>query len=264
MNKYFSVFKTGFKQEKDALFDMIMRCVMYFIITYILIELWKYIYGTGANTLINGFALDQMIWYLVISECIVNSVKGVQITRAITNEIKTGSIAYKLNKPYNYYLYNVSSFMAKSSFTLLFTIPTAILIGTLFIGVPHTFVWVQIVPCIITFVLSVFLAWCVYGIVGLLAFWVQDSTPFYWIVSKLFMLLGMFFPVEFFPIWLQPIIKYSPIYSIMSGPATLVANFSWESFGWVVLSQIVWIAIAIVIGLLVYKLGKRRVTNNGG
>lgn len=264
MNKYLSVFKTGFKQEKDAIFDMVMRCIMYVIITYILIELWKYIYGTGTNTIINGFALDQMIWYLVISECVVNSVKGNQITRSITNEIKTGSIAYKLNKPYNYYLYNISSFMAKSSFTMLFTIPTAILIGIVFIGVPETFVWIQVLPCIITFILSVFLAWCVYGIVGLIAFWAQDSTPFYWVVSKLFMLLGMFFPVEFFPVWLQPIIKYSPIYSIMSGPATLVANFSWELFGGVVASQIVWIVIAIFIGLLVYKAGKRRVTNNGG
>ena len=103
-----------------------------------------------------------------------------------------------------------------------------------------------------------------YGAVGLIAFWVQDSTPFYWIVSKLFMLLGMFFPVEFFPTWLQPIIKFSPIYSIMSGPASLVANFSWKLFGEILLSQAIWIAIIIAIGLLVFKLGKRKVTSNGG
>ena len=265
MNKYFSVFKTGFKQEKDAIFDTLMRCVMYFIITYILIQLWSYIYGEGgASQVINGYSLNQMIWYLIMGECLVNSAKCSQITRTITNEIKTGSIAYKLNKPYNYYLYSVSAFMAKSCFMILFTLPTALIIGGIFVGIPASFTVAQILPCLLVFLLAIFLSWCMYGAVGLIAFWVQDSTPFYWIVSKLFMLLGMFFPVEFFPTWLQPIIKFSPIYSIMSGPASLVANFSWELFGKILLSQTIWIAIIIAIGLLVFKLGKRKVTSNGG
>jgi len=265
MNKYLSVFKTGFKQEKDAIFDMVVRCIMYFVITYILIELWSYIYGDGGTSkAINGYSLNQMIWYLIMSECLINSTKCAQITRSITNEIKTGSIAYKLNKPYNYYLYSISAFMAKSCFMIMFTLPTALIIGGIFVGVPASFTAVQIVPCLIVFILAIFLSWCLYGVVGLIAFWVQDSTPFYWIVSKLFMLFGMFFPIEFFPMWLQPIIRYSPIYSIMSGHASLVANFSWMSFGNIFVSQIIWIVITITIGLLVFKLGKRRVTSNGG
>ena len=96
MNKYFSVFKTGFKQEKDAIFDNIMRCIVYFLITYIMIQLWSYIYGEGGTSkVINGYSLSQMIWYLIISECLINSLRSSQITKTITNEIKTGSIAYK-------------------------------------------------------------------------------------------------------------------------------------------------------------------------
>ena len=265
MNKYFSVFKTGFKQEKDAIFDMFMRCIIYFIITYIFIQLWGYIYGEGGtNQIINGYSLNQMIWYLILSECIANSTKCAQISRSMTNEIKTGSIAYKLNKPYNYYLYSISAFMSKSCFTILFTVPTALIMGGIFVGIPASFTCAQILPCFVAFMFAIFLSWCIYGVVGLIAFWVQDSTAFYWIVSKSFMLLGMFFPVEFFPTWLQPIIRYSPIYSIMSGPASLVANFSWGLFARVLISQTIWTAIVIAIGLLVFKLGKRRVTNNGG
>jgi ABC-2 type transport system permease protein len=265
MSKYLTVFKTGFKQEKDTIFDNCLRCIMFFIIMYILIQLWNFIYGdNGTSATINGYSLNQMIWYLIIGECIVNSAKCNQITRSITNEIKTGSIAYKLNKPYNYYLYNISTYMAKSCFLIIFTIPTAILIGGIFVGLPENFELIQILPCMLTFLMSVLLSWCLYGAVGLIAFWVQDSTPFYWIVSKTFMLLGMFFPLEFFPNWLQPIIRYSPIYSIMSGPASLVANFSWGNFGMVIASQTIWCAILILLGLFIYKLGKRRVTSNGG
>lgn len=265
MNKYYSVFKTGLKQEKDAVFDAFMRCIIYFLIMYIMIELWKYIYGdAGTGQIINGYSLNQMLWYLIISECLVNAVRAQQITRTISNEVKSGSIAYKLNKPYNYYLYSISHFMAKSCFLILFVVPTAFIIGAIFVGAPEGFTFVQILPCIFSFLMSVFISWSIYGIVGLLAFWLQDSTPFYWIVSKMFMLLGMFFPVEFFPTWLQPVIEYSPIYSVMTGPSSLVAKFSWELFAKVAISQVSWSIIIILIGLFVYKLGKRRVVSNGG
>lgn len=265
MKKYLSIFRTSFKQESKTIFDTIMRAITFVLIIYILLQLWQYIYGeNGTSQIINGYNLSQMIWYLIVGEIITFSAKSSAIARSITNEIKTGSIAYKLNKPYNYYLYSITTFMAKSTFMLLFMLPVGILIGGLFVGFPATFTWVQIVPCLLAILCSTFLTWCLYAVVGLVAFWCQDSNPFVWIVSKFFMLLGMFFPVEFFPTWLQPIIKFSPIYSIMSGPASLVANFSWQLFGQVMLSQIVWSAIIILIGIGVYSLGKRKVTANGG
>ena len=265
MNKYYSVFKTGLKQEKDAIFDAFMRCIIYFLISYILIELWKYIYGEGGTTqIINGYSLNQMLWYLIMSECLINTVRSQQITRTISGEVKSGSIAYKLNKPYNYYFYCISHFMAKSCLMALFVVPTAILIGAIFVGIPDGFTFYQVVPCLISFILSMFLSWSVYGVVGMIAFWTQDSTPYYWIFSKLFMLFGMFFPVEFFPTWLQPVIEYSPIYSVMTGLSSLVAKFSWELFAKVAISQVSWSIIIILIGLFVYKLGKRRVVSNGG
>ena len=264
MNKYLGIFKTSFKQESDAIFDTLFRCVMYTLFTYVLIELWSYIYGEGAQDLINGYTLVQMLWYLIIGECLVNTTKCAQITRDISNEIKSGSIAYKLNKPYNFYLYSISSFMAKTCFTALFTIPTAIVIGIIFAGIPATFTPVQILPCILVFIFSTFISWCLYGVIGLIAFWTQDSTPYYWVVSKTFLLLGTFFPIEFFPGWLQPIIRFSPIYSITSGPSGLVAAFSWSSFATILLSQIIWCSIILLIGICLFNLGRRRVTSNGG
>lgn len=264
MNKYLGVFKTSFKQECDAIFDALFRCIMYTLFTYIVIELWSYIYGNGNQKIINGYSLVQMLWYLIIGECLVNSSKCVQITRDISNEIKSGSISYKLNKPYNFYLYSISSFMAKTCFISLFTVPTAIIIGIIFAGVPVTFTPAQILPCILIFLFSAFISWCLYGVVGLIAFWTQDSNPYYWVVSKTFLLLGTLFPVSFFPGWLQPIIKFSPIYSIMSGPASLVASFSWGAFATILLSQIIWCTIILLLGIGLFNLGRRRVTSNGG
>ena len=50
----------------------------------------------------------------------------------------------------------------------------------------------------------------------------------------------------------------------MSGPCKLLANFSWELFLNVSMSQLSYITIFIVVGLLLYKFGTKKVNVNGG
>ena len=78
------------------------------------------------------------------------------------------------------------------------------------------------------------------------------------------MLFGLFFPPEFFPLWLQPVITYSPVYAMMSGTCKLLANFSWELFGQVVLTQIIYLTFFLGFALVLYKKGTKKVNVNGG
>ena len=78
------------------------------------------------------------------------------------------------------------------------------------------------------------------------------------------MLLGLFFPPEFFPTWLQPIIVYSPVYAMMSGPCKLLANFSWNLFLEVSISQAIWLTFFVGLGLILYKIGTKKVNVHGG
>ena len=78
------------------------------------------------------------------------------------------------------------------------------------------------------------------------------------------MLFGLFFPPEFFSASLQPFITYSPVYAMMSGPCKLMANFSWDLFLKVSISQLVYIAVFVIIGLIIYKIGTKKVNIHGG
>ena len=265
MLKYLRIYKTSIKQERDTIIDTLLRAVSFFIIIYIFVQLWSFIYGkSGTSSVINGYSLEQMIWYLIITELIVTCARNRLIITSIGNEIKSGGIAYKLNRPYNFYLYNITTFMGKSTWMLMFMFPIGLVMGLCFVGIVPTFTWYQILPNILSLILSFLLVWAMFAIVGLLSFWIEDASPFSWILQKFLMLFGLFFPVEFFPAWLQPVIEYSPIYSVFSGPAKLVANFSWDLFLKVFISQSVWCVILILIGIGVYNLGKRRVNVNGG
>ncbi len=265
MNKYFSIFKTSFKQESKTLGNSLTSVVSFAVIIYIFKQLWSFIYGgDGGGTLINGYTLDMMIWYMIMAEVLMYALNGRTVTREFSADIKSGKIAYQLNKPYNYYAYQVANQSGAFVWKLCFLIPTGIVMGLLLLGPIANFSALYIAPLLLSLILACLLLCIVYGTVGLFSFWVEESTPFTWIVQKFVMLFGLFFPPEFFPTWLQPIINYSPIYAMMSGPCKLLASFSWELFMQVTVSQAVYVVVFLLLGLILYKSGTKKVNVNGG
>ena len=265
MNKYFSIFRTSFRQESKTIANSLTSVVSFFVIIYIFQQLWQFIYGgSGGGTLIHGYSVNMMIWYMIMAEVLMYSVNARLVTRAVGNDIKSGKIAYQLNKPYNYYIYQISSQAGEFVWNLIFLIPTGIIMGLVLIGPIQNFNISYVLPLFISLLMAVFLSCIIYGTVGLLTFWIEEATPFTWIIQKFQMLFGLFFPPEFFPVWLQPIIEYSPVYAMMSGPCKLMANFSWDLFLKVSLSQFFYITLFMTLGMIIYKLGTKKVNVNGG
>lgn len=265
MTKYLSIFSTSFKQESKTLGNSITSVVSFVVIIYIFQQLWQFIYGgNGGGNLINGYSIEMMIWYMIMAEILMYSINARAVTKAFGNDIKSGKIAYQLNKPYNYYIYQVCSQAGNFVWKLVFLIPTGIVMGLVLLGPIQNFSVAYILPLFISLILALFLTSIIYGTVGLLAFWIEEATPFTWIIQKFQMLFGLFFPPEFFPTWLQPIINYSPVYAMISGPCKLMANFSWELFLNVSISQIVYIGVFIGLGFLLYNFGTKKVNVHGG
>lgn len=264
MNKYFSIFRTSFNQESKTFANSMTSVTSFAVIIYIFKMLWDYIYTSGGGELINGYTLDMMIWYMIMAEVLMYSLNARGVTRSFSEDIKSGKIAYQLNKPYNYYTYQVASQCGAFVWKMIFLIPTALIMGFILLGPIANFSVAYILPILGSLFLASLLNCIIYGAVGLLSFWVEESMPFTWIVQKFVMLFGLFFPPEFFPTWLQPFINYSPIYAMMSGPCKLLANFSWDLYLKVSISQLSYIALFLCIGLLIYNRGTRKVNVHGG
>ena len=99
---------------------------------------------------------------------------------------------------------------------------------------------------------------------GLLAFFVEDANPFYWLYSKVIIVIGTVFPLEFFPKVIQPIIRFSPIYVVSYGPAKLFVQFSNEQFIQVLIAQLIYLGIAFLLCHGIYRKGVRKLNVNGG
>ena len=265
MTKYLSICRTSFRQESKTIANSLTSVVSFVVIIYIFQQLWQFIYGGGGGgTLIHGYTAQMMIWYMIMAEILAYSINARAVTKAFSNDIKSGKVAYQLNKPYNFFAYQVCSQIGAFMWKLIFLVPTGIIMGLILLGPIPNFSFTYVVPILLSLIMALVLICVIYGMVGLLAFWIEESSPFTWIIQKFQYLFGLFFPPEFFPGWLQPIIEYSPIYAMMSGPSKLLANFSWELFYKVCTSQVLYIILFTAVGLIIYKQGTKKVNVNGG
>ena len=101
--------------------------------------------------------------------------------------------------------------------------------------------------------------------IGLCAFWLEETNGLNLIYSRVTMILGgMLIPLELFPDSWQPIVRALPFSSIVYAPARLFIDPSLAFFQEVIARQIV---ACLVFGLgvfVIYRVACQRVFSNGG
>jgi len=205
-----------------------------------------------------------MIWYLTITEIIYTSIKASKLCKEICKDVKSGNITYNLNKPYSYIAFILFRQFGRCLFDLI--IQMTIGIGVVFLlvkEIPVASVWHMILilfSCILAQIISILLI----VIIGLFSFKIDDATPFYWLYSKFIILIGVIFPIEFFPESIQGILVYTPVYVTAYGPAKLFVDFSMNNFISITIAQLLYIFFTYSICLAIYNSGVKRLNVNGG
>lgn len=263
MRKYLFIFKSQLMSELQYIFNITTSFIGYFILLFIFFNLWKYIYS-DPNELINGYTMNQMIWYVIITEILWGTVGGRMLCNKISEDVKGGNIAYNINKPYSYIGYSLSTHFGKIFIKLIIYSIIGMITGYMFLGSFPDLNILSILAVILIALLATTISSLLIIFIGLFSFIIEDSTPFYWLYSKAILVLGTLFPIEYFPSVMQPILKFSPIYVISYGPARLFVNFAWQDFIKVFIAQIIYIGISWGICSLVYKKGVKNLNVNGG
>lgn len=263
MRKYLYIFKSEVMTNMQYIFNLLVGFISYFILIFIFLNLWKYIYS-DPNELINGYNMNQMIWYVIITEILWMSLGGRKLCRKICEDVRGGNIAYNINKPYSYIGYILSSHLGSvvvkgSIFTIL-----GMLLGLIFLGkFPHLTLF-SIIIVLITSLLATIINTLFVIFIGLFSFIIEDANPFWWLYSKVILVFGTLFPIEYFPGIIKTILSYSPIYAVSYGPAKLFVDFSIPNMVNVIIVQIIYLIIIYVLCLLIYRKGVRKLNVNGG
>lgn len=263
MKKYLFIIKTQVMSNLQYIFNIVFGFVGYFIMLFILFNLWQYLYSDPSE-LINGYNISQMTWYVIITEILWMTLGGRKFCAKISNDVRSGNITYNINKPYNYIGYCLSTHLGDMVIKGLIYALLGMLTGYLFIGGFPNLSILGILFIIITSIFASIISTLLIIFIGLIAFFIEDSGPFYWLYSKFILVLGTIFPIEYFPNIMQKILNFSPVYVVSYGPAKLFVDFSWDKATTIITAQIIYIFIAYSICYLIYREGVKRINVNGG
>lgn len=260
-SKYWAVFRTQLANSLAYPLDLLGRSLLIVLFMWIFMNLWRVTYAATGSVSIAGLTLADTMWYLMMAEAVMLSKR--ELSETISEQVKDGSIAYMLNKPFNFVIYHFtaglgdtilafgSNLIIGSAVVWLMVGPPPSVTGWLLAGVAVIFAWLM--------------DFCISSLIGLSAFVVEDSTAFRWIYQKFLLLLGgLLIPLDFFPQWLQTISLNLPFAWIIYGPARLFVDPNLARFGAVLLQQCIWLAVLGGLLWLSYRGAVARLVINGG
>ena len=259
--KYWAIFRTQLVNSLAYPIDLLGRSLLIVLFMWIFMNLWRVTFGaTGARS-IAGLTLADTMWYLMMAEAVMLSKRD--LSETISEQVKDGSVAYLLNKPFNFILYHFAAGLGDSVLAFggnlvigsavvwLMVGPPPGLTGWIFAGAAVGFSWL--------------LDFCFSALIGLSAFVVEETNAFRWIYQKFLLLLGgVLIPLDFFPAWLQTISLNLPFAWIIYGPARLFVDPSLARLGHVFLQQGIWLAVVGGVVWFVYRRAAARLVINGG
>jgi ABC-2 type transport system permease protein len=261
MRKYLAVLKINLLNNLAYPGEILTRSVMIVLFMWIFYQLWRITFDSAGAEILNGLSLRDTMWYMVLAETL--ELGRPRLARVISQQVKDGSVAYLLNKPYSFLLYQLSSGLGES-------LPRMAMLWALGGGAvwalagqpPGPLNWLLI---LLPLAGAWLLHFCVNALIGLAAFITEEVAPFEWIYQKLvFILGGMLIPIDFYPTWLQEIARALPFAYMMYAPARLLVRPEAGLFVQILVGQAFWLAVLGGLLVLAFQRGVRRLAINGG
>ncbi len=260
--KYGAITLTNLQNQLAYVWDALGRAVFIILIMFVFVQLWTVAYESQGAVEIAGLTLADTIWYFLIAEMI--ELGKFRHDQRISDEVKDGSIAYTLNRPYNYLAYHFFNGLGESVVKMFLIFLLGLPIVLWYAG-PPTISLTALPAVLLVVLLAILLDFCMASSIGLLAFVTEDTFSFRLIYQKLmFILGGLLIPLDFLPDGLQRIALMLPFSQVTYAPAKLFVAFDVALFRHTVTLQLIWILIMGSLLFLQYRWAVRRLVVNGG
>ncbi|EFM10259.1 protein of unknown function DUF990 [Paenibacillus curdlanolyticus YK9] len=225
--------------------------------------LWEAIYGDQKT--LAGFTISQMTTYVAVS-WMARAFYFNNLDREIANEIRDGSVAIQLIRPYSYLAVKMMQGFGEGIFRLfLFMAPGMVIVCLLFpVRLPtDPAVWgIYLVMLLFAFLINT----QINMLTGLFAFFVENNEGMMRmkrVIVDLFS--GVVVPIAFFPGWLSVTMKWLPFQAITYLPSSVFTGRTpLSEAGQVLGLQAIWFVVLLVPMALTWRAARNRLFVQGG
>ncbi|MBK9711805.1 MAG: ABC-2 family transporter protein [Kouleothrix sp.] len=262
LRKYGWIGLTAARSNLAYLGEVATRTVFLGVILYIFLQLWRVTYAeTGASQL-GGLTLAQMLWYLAMTEAITLS--SVRVSGEVDQDVRTGALALQLIRPLEYPLARLFTALGERLVRFGLNAAVGVAIVLLLVG-PIPLAPVGLLMFALALPLAFVLDFLGQFLIGLAAFWIEDTSGLALIYSRITMILGgMLIPIELFPAAAQPILRALPFAGIVYGPARMFVRPDPAFLADLLVRQGLAIGLFALAVALLFRAALGRIHANGG
>ncbi|MEX3616922.1 ABC transporter permease [Paenibacillus glucanolyticus] len=245
--------------------DFLLGTIGRVILFLVQISIWHaLLQGQSSETNVGPISTNDMYNYMLISS-ILSIIVSNNVIYVIDERIKTGQIATDLLKPMNYRGILFYGMIGENFYRIIFEIiPIVILSIMLFdVRIPSILYLILFVIAAINGVLIKFL---IAYTLGLLGFWVNSIWHFSRLLEDVIKIFsGSWIPLWFFSGLFQTIVSLLPFKLIFYVPIMIyMEKITLSSVAMSLFEQLVWIVVLYVLSLLIWKLGIKKLSIQGG
>lgn len=240
--------------------DALFRAAFLALIVLVYVHLWTRTLATRGS--VAGLIARELVWYLVYTEALMLAFP--RFDETISEEVKSGEIAYRLLRPMSYLSFHQAAYLGEMVFRFAANLLVGAAVAWLAIGAPP---WdpVALPAVLVLSAGAMVLSFWTFVCLALLAFWVEETRPFFWIYHKMmFTVGGLLVPNDLFPAWLKSIADWLPFGAILYAPARLTVRWDAGLALHTLVVQVVWCALAIGLARHLFARGVRQLDVNGG
>ncbi|MCM6777725.1 ABC-2 family transporter protein [Nocardia sp. CDC159] len=213
-----------------------------------------------------GYDADSIGAYVWFSQGLLGALALMGPPPDIVERIRNGDVAIDFLRPLDIQFSYLATDLGRAACTLLVRGVPSVAAGmlTMQIGLPH-----ETCPYVlgaVSVVLAVTISALLLFSVGLVGFWLVETRGLrllYQIVATF--LAGLFVPVHLFPDWLYTIAMLTPFPALLQGPIDVLSGrATGVAVAQILCIQIFWVAVALLLGRLLLRAGRRKLEVQGG
>ena len=144
MKKYLAFSAKAFQRTLTYRFELWMELAINVLFMLIYVYLWKALYTD--RTSVEGYDLNGILTYIVISQTLLTFVFTLRISRMIQAKVRAGEVATDLMKPIDFQMMTLATAVGTSIHTILFNmLPKVVLFYVIFkLSLPPSFLTVAL------------------------------------------------------------------------------------------------------------------------
>lgn len=214
----------------------------------------------------SALSYENAIWSMALYFAFIMGLSVRNVYRLVEQDVRSGSVEVSLVRPLDWRAIKICQQLGKNLLECVLLAVAFCVTLILVVGLPDTghFTLGFLVSYAMILVLAIVSASAMFMMVGLTAFWLNDSQSVFRVVDRVILVFGgAFVPIALLPEVAQSILRYSP-FGVYGASTQLFNPGLTHNIVPTLIASAVWSAVLWWLCGLVWSRAERRIEVNGG